>query len=616
MQTYKYSEIRKKYIDFFKDNNHKEIPNAPLVPENDPSVLFVNAGMFPLVPFLMGQKHPKGKRLTNSQRCVRTGDIEEVGNNFHCTSFEMLGNWSLNDYFKKEAINLTVEFFVKELGLDIQNIYASVFGGEKDIPEDEVSISVWKELFKNYGIDAKVGKGERIQKFGKKENWWGLESGGPCGPDSEIFYDTGKEKCSKDCHLNCDCGKYVEIGNNVFMEYLKEGDSLKPLEKHNVDFGGGLERISTLIQGVDNIYEIDIYKPILKKVKELTKELPDNTDSIEDNNNIGLEEKLRSERIITDHIKASTLIIMDGVVPSSNQQGYILRRLIRRSVRHARKLGVRQPFTEEIAKSAIQQFSEIYPDLKKKEDDIVNIIVKEEEKFNNTLENGLEELENFLEKKGEINGEDAFKLYETHGLPVEVTEEILQEKNTTLKNRDDFFKAQKEHKEKSRSASKGLFKGGLADTSEMSVKYHTATHLLLAALRKVLGDHIYQMGSNITPERLRLDFPSDSKLTPEQIKQVEDIVNDTIEKELEVSYEEKNKEEALKIIKQESSSASFIEKYGDVVKVYYVGPKENPFSTEICNGPHVENTGELSQLKIIKQENVGAGVKRIKAILQ
>jgi alanyl-tRNA synthetase len=613
MKTYKYSELRKKYIDFFKDNNHKEIPSAPLIPENDPSVLFVNAGMFPLVPFLMGQKHPKGKRLTNSQRCVRTGDIEEVGNNFHCTSFEMLGNWSLNDYFKKEAINLTIEFFVKELGLDIQNIYASVFGGEKDIPEDKESIEVWKKLFKNYGIDAKVGKGERIQKFGKKENWWGLESGGPCGPDSEIFYDTGKEKCSKDCHLNCDCGKYVEIGNNVFMEYLKEGDSLKPLEKHNVDFGGGLERISTLIQGVDNIYDIDIYKPILEKVKKLTEKF---SDTLKDNKEVSPDERLKSERIITDHIKASTLIIMDGVVPSSNQQGYILRRLIRRAVRHARKLGVRQPFTEEIAKTSIQQFSEIYPDLKKKEDDIVNIIVKEEEKFNNTLENGLDELENLLEKKGEINGEDAFKLYETHGLPVEVTEEILQEKNTTLKNRDDFFKAQKEHKEKSRSASKGLFKGGLADTSEMSVKYHTATHLLLAALRKVLGDHIYQMGSNITPERLRLDFPSDSKLTPKQIKEVEDIVNDTIEKELEVSYEEKSKEEALKIIKQESSSASFIEKYGDVVKVYYVGPKDNPFSTEICNGPHVENTGELSKLKIVKQENVGAGVKRIKAILQ
>jgi alanyl-tRNA synthetase len=613
MKTYKYSEVRKKYIEFFKNNNHKEIPSAPLVPEDDPSVLFVNAGMFPLVPFLMGEEHPKGKRLTNSQRCIRTGDIEEVGNNFHCTSFEMLGNWSLNDYFKKEAINLTVEFFVKELGLDIQKIYASVFGGEKNIPKDKESIEVWKEVFKNYGIDAKVGKGERIQEFGKKENWWGLESGGPCGPDSEIFYDTGKEKCGEDCNIACDCGKYVEIGNNVFMQYLKEGENLKPLDGHNVDFGGGLERISALIQGVDSIYDIDIYKPILEKVKKLTKELPK---KVEDNNEISPEERLRSERIITDHIKASTLIIMDGVIPSSNQQGYILRRLIRRAVRHARKLGVRQLFTEEIAKTSIQQFSEIYPDLKKKKEHIVNVIVKEEEKFNNTLENGLEELEDFLGKKSEINGEDAFRLYETHGLPLEVTEEILQEKGLTLRERETFFEAQKEHKKKSRSASKGMFKGGLADTSEMSVKYHTATHLLLAALRKVLGNHIYQMGSNITPERLRLDFPSDSKLTPEQVKEIEDIVNDIIKKELEVSYEEKSKEEALEIIEQENSSASFVEKYGDIVKVYYIGPKENPFSIEICNGPHVENTGELSQLKIIKQENVGAGVKRIKAILQ
>jgi alanyl-tRNA synthetase len=613
MKTYKYSEVRKKYIEFFKNNNHKEIPSAPLVPEDDPSVLFVNAGMFPLVPFLMGEEHPKGKRLTNSQRCIRTGDIEEVGNNFHCTSFEMLGNWSLNDYFKKEAINLTVEFFVKELGLDIQKIYASVFGGEKNIPKDKESIEVWKEVFKNYGIDAKVGKGERIQEFGKKENWWGLESGGPCGPDSEIFYDTGKEKCGEDCNIACDCGKYVEIGNNVFMQYLKEGENLKPLDGHNVDFGGGLERISALIQDVDSIYDIDIYKPILEKVKKLTKELPK---KVGDNNEISPEERLRSERIITDHIKASTLIIMDGVIPSSNQQGYILRRLIRRAVRHARKLGVRQLFTEEIAKTSIQQFSEIYPDLKKKKEHIVNVIVKEEEKFNNTLENGLEELEDFLGKKSEINGEDAFRLYETHGLPLEVTEEILQEKGLTLRERETFFEAQKEHKKKSRSASKGMFKGGLADTSEMSVKYHTATHLLLAALRKVLGNHIYQMGSNITPERLRLDFPSDSKLTPEQVKEIEDIVNDIIKKELEVSYEEKSKEEALEIIEQENSSASFVEKYGDIVKVYYIGPKENPFSIEICNGPHVENTGELSQLKIIKQENVGAGVKRIKAILQ
>jgi alanyl-tRNA synthetase len=612
MKTFKYSEIRKKYIDFFKNKDHKEIPSAPLVPENDPSVLFVNAGMFPLVPFLMGEKHPKGKRLTNSQRCIRTGDIEEVGNNFHCTAFEMLGNWSLNDYFKKEAINFTVEFFVKELGLDINKMYASVFGGEDDIPEDAVSISVWKELFKKYGIDAKVGKGERIQKFGKKENWWGLEAGGPCGPDSEIFYDSGKEKCSTECNLSCNCGKYVEIGNNVFMEYLKKGDTLKPLDGHNVDFGGGLERITALIQNVDSIYEIDIYKPIFDEVKKLT----ENNTSASELKNLSPEEKLKSQRIITDHIKASILIVMDGVLPGSSQQGYILRRLIRRAVRHARKLGVREPFTESIAQEAIEQFSEIYPELEKKQERIINVIVKEEEKFNNTLENGLKELERILEDKDTLDGEKAFQLYETYGLPLEVTEEILKEKNITLENRDLFFEAQKKHQEKSRSASKGLFKGGLADTSEMSIKYHTATHLLLAALRKVLGDHIYQMGSNITPERLRLDFPSESKLTQQQVNEVEDIVNSVIEKKLDISFEEKTKEEALKIIEQEDSTASFVEKYGDVVKVYYVGPKENPFSTEICNGPHVENTGELTKLKIIKQESVGAGVKRIKAILQ
>jgi alanyl-tRNA synthetase len=612
MKTFKYSEIRKKYIDFFKSKGHKEIPSAPLVPENDPSVLFVNAGMFPLVPFLMGEKHPKGKRLTNSQRCIRTGDIEEVGNSFHCTAFEMLGNWSLNDYFKKEAINFTVEFFVKELGLDINKMYASVFGGEDDIPEDTVSISVWKELFKEYGIDAKVGKGERIQKFGKKENWWGLEAGGPCGPDSEIFYDSGKEKCSTECNLSCNCGKYLEIGNNVFLVYLKKGDNLKPLDGHNVDFGGGLERITALIQNVDSIYETDIYKPIFDEVKKLT----ENNTSASELKNLSPEEKLKSQRIITDHIKASTWIVMDGVLPSSNQQGYILRRLIRRAVRHAKKLGVEKSFTREIAGVSIKQFSEIYPDLERKKDKILEVIEKEEMKFNNTLENGLKELDRLLEKKETPNGESAFKLYETYGLPLEVTEEILREKELTLKEREKFFEAHKKHQEKSRTASKGLFKGGLADTSEMSVKYHTATHLLLAALRKVLGDHIYQMGSNITPERLRLDFPSESKLTPKQVKEVEEIVNNTIKQELDISFEEKSKEEALKIIEQENSSASFMEKYGDIVKIYYIGPKDNPFSTEICNGPHVENTGKLTKLKIVKQENVGAGVKRIKAILQ
>jgi alanyl-tRNA synthetase len=608
MKDLKYNEIREKYLDFFKKKGHAEIPSAPLVPENDPSVLFVNAGMFPLVPFLMGEKHPKGTRLTNSQRCVRTGDIDEAGNNFHCTSFEMLGHWSLNDYFKEEAIRYTLEFFVGELGLDINNIYASVFGGEDGIPEDKVSISTWENLFKEYGIDAKVGEGERIQKFGKKENWWGLDSGGPCGPDSEIFYDTGKEPCGENCNINCNCGKYIEIGNNVFMEYLKEGDDLKPLGRHNVDFGGGLERITAVIQKVDNVYEIDIYKPILEKIQEITEK------NIDTKVNTG--DMLKSQRIIVDHIKASTWIVMDGVVPSSNQQGYILRRLIRRAVRHAKKLNIKQPFTKAIAEVAIDQFSPTYPELDEKREEIIKIIEEEEIKFNNTLENGLKELENLLEQKNKISGEDAFKLYETYGLPLEVTEEILAEKNITLKERQNFFSAQEEHQEKSRTASKGLFKGGLADTSEVSVRYHTATHLLLASLRKVLGEHVYQKGSNITPERLRLDFPNESKLTSEELKQVEDLVNSAIKQELNVTFEEHPKEEALKIIEKYSSTSSFEEKYPDIVKVYYIGDKEAPFSIELCNGPHVNNTKELGKFKIVKQENIGAGVKRIKAILK
>jgi alanyl-tRNA synthetase len=608
MKDLKYNEIRSKYLDFFKKKGHAEIPSAPLVPEDDPSVLFVNAGMFPLVPFLMGEKHPKGTRLTNSQRCVRTGDIEEVGNSFHCTSFEMLGNWSLNDYFKEDALRYTLEFFVKELGLDINNIYASVFGGEDNIPEDEVSISVWKNLFKEYAIDAKVGKRERIQKFGKKENWWGLDSGGPCSPDSEIFYDTGQEPCGEDCNVSCNCGKYIEIGNNVFMEYLKEGGNLKPLGRHNVDFGGGLERITALIQGADSVYEIDIYKPLLEKIKEITEKNISREANPEDT--------LRSQRIIVDHIKAATWIVMDGVVPSSNQQGYILRRLIRRAVRHAKKLNIIDTFTKEVAEVAIDQFSPIYQELNEKREYIIKIIEEEEIKFNNTLENGLKELDRLLKQKKIITGEDAFKLYETYGLPLEVTEEILAEKNATMENRQSFFSAQKEHQEKSRNASKGLFKGGLADTSEISVRYHTATHLLLASLRKILGEHVHQKGSNITPERLRLDFPNETKLTTEELKQVEDLVNSAINQELEVTFEEYPKEEALKIIEKHSSTSSFEEKYPDIVKVYYIGDKEAPFSVELCNGPHVSNTRELGKFKIVKQENIGAGVKRIKAILE
>ena len=595
MKNLSYKQIYEAYLDFFQRNGHTVIPSAPLVPENDPSVLFVNAGMFPLVPFLKGQEHPKGKRLVNIQRCIRTGDIDEVGNNYHCTAFIMLGNWSLNDYFKKEAINMTVEFLTKELGLDINNIYASVFEGDQDAPQDTESIEAWKEIFSKHGIDAKVGKGERIQPLGKKENWWGLESGGPCGPDSEIFYDTGKEKCGNDCNVSCNCGKYVEIGNNVFMEYQKDGDKITPLGRHNVDFGGGLERLTTLLQNVDSVYDTDIYKPIMNKVKELSQ--------IED---------IKFQRVIVDHIKAATWIIMDGVTPSRTQQGYILRRLIRRAVRHGKKLGIENSFCKEIANIAIGQFKGIWEGLETEKENILTVIDTEEEKFNRTLERGLRELDKMVQKKNIIDGKDAFLLYETYGLPLEVTEEILQEKNISLENRELFQEAEETHQEKSRTAAKGFFKGGLADTSEMSIKYHTASHLLLEALRRVLGEHVYQKGSNITPERLRMDFPNETKLTPEQVKEVEDIVNEQIQKGLDVTFVEKEKEEALKLV----PFAAFSEKYADKVKVYYIGPTDNPFSVEICNGPHVDNIKELGKFKITKQENVGAGVKRIKAILE
>ena len=595
MKNLSYKQIYEAYLNFFQRNGHTVIPSAPLVPENDPSVLFVNAGMFPLVPFLKGQEHPKGKRLVNIQRCIRTGDIDEVGNNYHCTAFIMLGNWSLNDYFKKEAINITVEFFTKELGLDINNIYASVFEGDQDAPQDTESIEVWKEIFSKHGIDAKVGDGERIQPLGKKENWWGLESGGPCGPDSEIFYDTGKEKCGNDCNVSCNCGKYVEIGNNVFMEYQKDGDKITPLGRHNVDFGGGLERLTALLQNVDSVYDTDIYKPIMNKVKELSQI-----------------EEIKSQRVIVDHIKAATWIIMDGVTPSRTQQGYILRRLIRRAVRHGKKLGIENSFCKEIANIAIGQFKGIWEGLETEKENILTVIDTEEEKFNRTLERGLRELDKMVQKKNIIDGKDAFLLYETYGLPLEVTEEILQEKNISLENRELFQEAEETHQEKSRTAAKGFFKGGLADTSEMSIKYHTASHLLLEALRRILGEHVYQKGSNITPERLRMDFPNETKLTPEQVKEVEDIVNEQIQKGLDVTFVEKEKEEALKLV----PFAAFSEKYADKVKVYYIGPTDNPFSVEICNGPHVDNIKELGKFKITKQENVGAGVKRIKAVLE
>lgn len=575
MNHLSYKEIREKYIKFFEQNNHKEINSAPLVPENDPSVLFVNAGMFPLVPFLQGEKHPSGTRLVNSQRCVRTIDIDEVGDAYHCTTFEMLGNWSLNDYFKKEALSMTLKFFVEELGFDINKLSVTVFKGDNKIPRDTESIKIWESLFKKYNVNLK-GK---ITENGKEDNWWELPTGGPCGPDSEIFFDTGKEN--------------VEIGNNVFMEYLKSGNEYKDLGRHNVDFGGGLDRLACICQEVESIYETDIYKPIFEKVKELSKK-----------------DILESQRIITDHIKAATWIIMDGVIPSKTQQGYILRRLIRRAVRHGRKLEIEGRFTRDVAQVAINQFAPIWKELKNQEKYILDTIEEEEVKFSRTLQKGLAELDRMVSRE-EIDGKKAFILYETYGLPIEVIQEILTEKNRKPVDINEFNEAEKSHRNLSRTASAGLFKGGLADTSEQSTKYHTATHLLLSALRKVLGTHVYQRGSNITPERLRLDFPNEEKLTDEQIKEVEHIVNEQIRLKLPITFEEMDKQDALSIV----PFAAFEEKYGDILKVYYIGPKDNPFSVEICNGPHVKNTSQLGEFKIVKQESIGSGIKRIKAIL-
>lgn len=594
MKNLTYSEIKREYIEFFKSKNHIEIPSAPLVPEDDPSVLFVNAGMFPLVPFLKGEKHPLGNRLTNSQRCLRTGDIDEVGDQFHCTTFEMLGNWSLNEYFKKEAIEMTVEFFVDVLGIDIEKIYASVFAGDENVPKDNKSIEVWKEIYSRYGIDAKLGKGERIQEYGKDNNWWGLPTGGPCGPDSEIFYDTGKKPCNDNCHINCDCGKYIEIGNNVFMEYLLDNGKYLPLGRHNVDFGGGLERLTMISQGVSSFYETDIYLPILNNVKELSQI-----------------DNLQSQRIVVDHIKASTWIIADDIEPSNTMQGYILRRLIRRAMRHGKTLGIKGNFVKEIGKICIEQFKNDWPKLGQKEEYILSVLEKEEEKFNKTLEKGLKELDSLIKQRSNINGEDIFRMYETYGLPKEVTEEILDEKRIQILNIEKFDEAKLQHQKKSHTSSAGIFKGGLADTSEMSTKYHTASHLLLSALRKVVGNHIYQKGSNITPDRLRLDFPNEQKLTQEQVTQIEDLINTAIKDSLPVSFKEVPKEEALKLV----PFAAFEEKYGETVKLYTIGDPQNPFSIEICNGPHVSNIGGLGTFKIIKQESVGAGIKRIKAIL-
>ena len=579
-------EIRNKYLKFFKEHGHAIIPSAPVIPENDPSVLFTTAGMQPLVPYLLGEKHPEGTRLTDYQKCVRTNDIDEVGDNRHLTYFEMLGNWSRGDYFKEESIAMSYEFLTKELGIPNEKLSVTCFAGDEDCARDTVAYECWKKA----GIPD-----ERIYFFGKDDNWWIAGEEGPCGPDTEMFYDTGKPKCSPECNPACDCGKYVEIWNNVFMEFYKDKNGYRKLEQKNVDTGLGLERMTMLLQGKKTPYEIEIFAPVMKKLEELQK-----VDSIE------------SRRIITEHLRSSMMIINDGGRPSNVDRGYILRRLLRRMTRHMNKLEIDLNKMPEIIDVSIDSLKELYPELEKNKEIIKQVIIAEKDKFTKTLQKGEKEFEKVstrLKENGQkvIDAQTVFNLYETYGFPPEMTEELAKEEGLEV-DMENYQKLFEEHQAKSRMGSEAKFKGGLASTGEMEVKYHTATHLLNAALKKVLGDHVHQKGSNITAERLRFDFSHGAKMTDEEKKKVEDLVNEYIKQDIKVERLEMKKDEAIAL----GAEAMFLEKYGDEVTVYKIGD----VSLELCGGPHVSRTGELGTFKIKKEEASSSGVRRIKAILE
>jgi len=582
-------ELRRKYIEFFESHGHKAIPSAPVVPENDPTVLFTTAGMHPLVPYLLGQPHPQGKRLTDYQKCIRTGDIEDVGDNSHLTFFEMLGNWSLGDYFKEESIKMSYELLSDVLGFDMNKISVTVFGGEEGIPRDDEAAAIWESV----GIPK-----ERIFYCGRKHNWWGpAGETGPCGPDTEIFYDTGKEKCSEECNPACSCGKYLEIWNNVFMQYnkTKEG-TFEPLAQKNVDTGMGLERVIGLLEGKSSVYETELFVAILNKIKELAKNPNE-----------------KSARIIADHLRTSIFMIVDGVRPSNVDQGYILRRLLRRVIRHMRKIELNPDEIQVLVETFINEIlQEMYPETLANKDTVIAVIKEEKDKFIKTLENGEKEFAKNVQKvknagETKLAGEMVFRLYDTFGFPPEMTAELATENGLTI-DMNEFEELFKKHQELSRAGAEQKFKGGLADHSEKTTAYHTATHLLHKALQIVLGPHATQKGSNLTAERLRFDFANPQKMTPEELKQVEDIVNEQIQRDLVVTCEEMTIEEA----KASGATGLFESKYGDKVKVYTIGD----FSKEICGGPHVERTGNMGHFKIKKEEACSSGVRRIKAILE
>ena len=574
-------------MDFFKKHGHAVIPSAPLIPENDPSVLFTTAGMQPLVPYLLGEKHPAGTRITDYQKCLRTNDIEEVGDNRHLTYFEMLGNWSLGDYFKEESIQMSYDFLTKELNIPAEKISVTCFAGDEDCPRDTTTAECWKKA----GIPE-----ERIYYFGKEDNWWIAGEEGPCGPDTEMFYDTGKAKCSPECNPSCGCGKYVEIWNNVFMEFYKDKNGkYSKLKQHNVDTGLGLERMTMLLEGKETPFETELFSPIIDKLVELQKE-----DIIE------------SRRIVAEHLRSSMMIICDGGRPSNIDRGYILRRLIRRMIRHMNKLQISLNKLSTLIDINVDNLKEMYPALETNKDIIKAVILEEKDKFVKTLEKGEKEFSKEIELikqqgKDIVPGKMVFRLYDTYGFPPEETEELASENGMKI-DKEGFEKLFKEHQEKSRAGAEQKFKGGLASTGEMETKYHTATHLLNAALKIVLGLHVHQRGSNITAERMRFDFSHPAKMTDEEKQKTEDLVNEWITEAIPVEHLEMKKDEAIRL----GAEAMFIEKYGDIVSVYKIGDK----SLELCGGPHVKNTSELGHFKIKKEESSSSGVRRIKAILE
>ena len=609
-------EIRNAYLNFFKDRSHTIIPSASLVPENDPTTLFTGSGMQPMVPFLLGEPHPMGTRIVDSQKCFRSQDIDEVGDNRHTTFFEMLGNWSLGDYFKQEQLTWMFEFLVGELKLDPKRLYFSIFAGNASIgiPRDNEAEEILKACFQSANVDP----AGHIFEYPEKKNWWSragvpdnMPVGEPGGPDCEMFWDFGAELKlhenspwkEETCHINCDCGRYMEIGNNVFMAYRKTEAGFEPLPKKNVDFGGGLERMAAAIADNPDMFRIDLFNEARSVIERVSgKTYGSNS------------EETLAFRVILDHIRAATFLIGDGVLPSNKDQGYFVRRLIRRAVRFGRGLEVHQALVREVADGFIATYREAYPKLEQQRDVILKEIETEEAKFGKTIEQGLRELKKIVTGTGTFTGTDAFNLYQSYGFPLELTTEELTRSHGMTVDEEQFRSDFKKHQELSRAGSEKKFAGGLADTSVESTRLHTATHLLHQALRQVLGPHVAQRGSNITQERLRFDFSHGEKMTPEQIQQVEGIVNEQISKALPVKFEMLTVEEA----KARGAIGLFEDKYaqiGDKIKVYFVGDGQQGFSKEICGGPHVENTRELGHFSITKEEAVSAGVRRIKANL-